>query len=197
MCSLHIDSTSMKRVLQATISNGSMDNNACAMSVGSTVELITHEALAPGGVNVMDNAVIERLEASFNLLAPRGEELVDRFYANLFAKNPQVRPMFSDDMAEQKKKLLAAIVLVIQNIRTPEKLADPLKKLGAKHVQYKTQPEHYPIVRDTLVGVMKDMAGSQWNDQLTSDWTGALDFVASVMLEGHKAEVANPAQKAA
>ena len=145
----------------------------------------------------MDNAVIERLEASFNLLAPRAEELVDRFYANLFAKNPGVRPMFPTEMSEQKKKLLAAITLVVQNLRTPEKLADPLKKLGGKHVHYKTQPEHYPIVRDTLVGVMADMAGSQWNPQLTSDWSGALDFVASVMLEGHKAELANAGQQAA
>ena len=145
----------------------------------------------------MDNAVIERLEASFNLLAPRAEELVDRFYANLFAKNPGVRPMFPSEMSEQKKKLLAAIQLVMQNLRTPEKLADPLKQLGGKHVHYKTQPEHYPIVRDTLVGVMKDMAGSQWNDQLTSDWTGALDFVATVMLEGHKAELAKAGQQAA
>ncbi len=145
----------------------------------------------------MDNAVIERLEASFNLLAPRAEELVDRFYGNLFAKNPGVRPMFPSEMSEQKKKLLAAIQLVVKNLRTPEKLAEPLKQLGAKHVHYKTQPEHYPIVRDTLVGVMKDMAGSQWNDQLTSDWTGALDFVASVMLEGHKAELAKPGQQAA
>ena len=145
----------------------------------------------------MDNALIERLEASFNLLAPRGEELVERFYANLFAKNPAVRPMFPSDMAEQKKKLLASIVLVIQNLRKTENLAEPLKKLGGKHVGYKTQPEHYPIVRDTLVGVMKDMAGSQWNEQLTSDWSGALDFIASVMLEGHKAELANSGRQAA
>lgn len=174
-----------------------MDSDAPAMSVGSTGESMAQEAEAPGGVNIMDNAVIERLEASFNLLAPRAEELVDRFYANLFAKHPQVRAMFPDDMAEQKKKLLASLVLVVQNLRKTEKLADPLKKLGAKHVGFKTQPEHYPVVRDTLVGVMADMAGSQWNDQLTSDWSGALDFVSSVMLEGHHAEVAKAGQQAA
>lgn len=168
-----------------------------AMPVGSIGESTAHEADAQGGMNVMDNAVIERLEASFNLLAPRGEELVERFYANLFAKNPQVRPMFPSNMAEQKKKLLASIVLVIQNLRKTENLAEPLKQLGGKHFHFKTQPEHYPIVRDTLVGVMADMAGSQWNDQLTSDWSGALDFIASVMLEGHKAELAKPGQQAA
>ena len=98
----------------------------------------------------MDQAVIERLESSFNLLAPRAEELVDRFYANLFAKHPEFRSMFPDDMAEQKKKLLASLVLVVHNLRKPEKLADPLKNLGSRHVGYQTQPEHYPVIRDTL-----------------------------------------------
>lgn len=145
----------------------------------------------------MDNAVIERLESSFKLLAPRAEELVERFYASLFANNPSLRPMFPDDLSEQKKKLLASLVLVVQNLRSTEKLTDPLKKLGGRHVKYNTKPEHYPIVRDTLVGVMAEMAGEHWNEQLNSDWLGALDFVASIMLEGHEAEVANSSRSAA
>lgn len=134
----------------------------------------------------MNQELLERLESSFQLLAPRGPELVDRFYAHLFAKNPGLRPMFPSEMSGQKKKLLASIVLVMQNLRTPEKLSEPLRDMGARHVQYGTQPEHYPVVRDTLVGVMKDMAGAAWNDQLTADWKAALDLVSSVMLEGHR-----------
>ena len=134
----------------------------------------------------MDQAMIERLERSFNLLAPRGPELVDRFYAHLFAKHPALRPMFPSDMGDQKKKLLASLVLVIENIRKTEKLEQPLHDMGERHVGYGAAPEHYPVVRDTLVSVMADMAGEAWNDQLTQDWNGALDFVSSVMLEGAK-----------
>lgn len=139
----------------------------------------------------MEQAMIERLESSFNLLAPRGPELVDRFYAHLFSKHPALRPMFPSDMGEQKKKLLASLVLVIENIRKTEKLEQPLQDLGVRHVGFGTQAEHYPVVRDTLVSVMAEMAGEAWNDQLTQDWNGALDFVSSVMLEG--AESAVPA----
>lgn len=141
----------------------------------------------------MDNATIQRLEDSFQLLAPRAEELVDRFYTKLFADNPGVREMFPPDMSEQKKKLLASLVLVIENLRKTEKLAEPLRKLGGRHIAFGTQPEHYPIVRDTLVGVMSEMAGEHWTDQLTADWSGALDFVSSVMLEGHDGVVSRRA----
>ena len=134
----------------------------------------------------MEQATIERLESSFKLLAPRGPELVDRFYAHLFSKHPALRPMFPSDMGEQKRKLLASLVLVIENIRDAGKLEQPLHDMGERHVAYGTAPEHYPVVRDTLVSVMAEMAGEAWNDQLTQDWNGALDFVSSVMLEGAK-----------
>lgn len=132
----------------------------------------------------MNGEVIDRLEKSFNLLAPRGPELVDRFYAHLFSRHPALRPMFPDDMSGQKKKLLASLVLVIGNIRAVEKLEKPLADMGRRHVGYGAEAEHYPVIRDTLVSVMADMAGEAWSDQLSDDWAGALDFMASVMLKG-------------
>ena len=135
----------------------------------------------------MDQAMIERLEASFNLVAPRAQELADRFYARLFSENPGVRPMFPTNMANQKEKLVAALVLVVKNLRTPEKLGEPLREMGARHVGYGTKPEHYPIVRDTLVGVLAELAGDRWNDTLDKDWRSAIDVVSQIMLEGHHA----------
>ncbi len=132
----------------------------------------------------MNQDQIQRLESSFNLLAPRAQELADRFYAKLFTEHREVRTMFPRDMSDQKQKLVASLVLVVRNLRTPEKLHQPLVDMGQRHVGYGTQAEHYPVVRDTLVAVMGEMAGDAWNDQLESDWKSAVDFVASVMLEG-------------
>lgn len=140
----------------------------------------------------MDQNTVELLEKSFNLLAPRGPELVDRFYAHLFSKNPQVRPLFPTDLADQKKKLLASIQLVIANIRTPDALHEPLMDMGRRHVYYKTEPAHYPVVRDTLIGVMSDMAGNAWNDEFQTAWTDALNLIAGIMIEGQKAEQNSP-----
>lgn len=140
----------------------------------------------------MDETTVELLETSFNLLAPRGPELVDRFYAHLFAKNPQVRPLFPSDMGDQKKKLLASLQLVMANVRKPDALLEPLQDMGRRHVYYKTEPAHYPIVRDTLIGVMRDMAGDAWTDDFQRAWTDALNLVAAIMIEGHRAEQKSP-----
>lgn len=133
----------------------------------------------------MDEATISRLENSFNLVAPRAEELAERFYGLMFRTHPEVRALFPEDMASQRKKIVASLVLVVQSLRHPEKLREPLLELGRRHIAYQVKPEHYPVVRDALIETLSDMAGEQWSEQLTIDWRGALDFVASVMLEAH------------
>ena len=48
---------------------------------------------------------IELLEQSFAAVAPKGNELVNVFYRNLFADFPQVRPLFENiAMAEAEEE---------------------------------------------------------------------------------------------
>ena len=91
---------------------------------------------------MVDEALIERLERSFKLLAPRGQELVDRFYAKLFSENRPLREMFPDNMTSQKEKLLASLVFVVQNLRKPDQMVGPLHEMGRRHQGYGTQAEH-------------------------------------------------------
>lgn len=129
-----------------------------------------------------------RVEASFRLVNHRGPELADRFYAALFARHPQLRSLFPAAMHEQKQKLLSAVMFVVKNVRRPDALRKPLVDLGRRHHLYGAQPEHYPILRDTLIDVIAELAGDGWTPQLTSDWKAALNCVAAVMLEGHRIE---------
>jgi len=129
---------------------------------------------------------VETLETSFNLLAPRGEELVRRFYDELFIRAPAVRPMFDNTTpAEQQQKLLAALKLVIENVRNPEALAPVLTAMGERHQGYGALPEHYPVVASTLIDVMKEMAGDVWTDAIGSAWTQAMNVIAKVMLDAY------------
>ncbi len=137
----------------------------------------------------MDEGRIERLESSFRLIAPRGPELIDHFFAHLFSKNPALRPLFPRDMTAQKQKFLASIALVVKNFRRPESLRQPFVNLGRRHVGYKALPEHFPIMRETLIGVMRDMTGPAWNSQFTEDWTTILNLVLAMMLEGRDLEL--------
>jgi len=135
---------------------------------------------------------VTTLETSFNLLAPRGEELVQRFYEELFQRAPQVKPMFANTTpAEQQNKLLAALKLVVENVRNPQALVPVLTSLGERHQGYGALPEHYPVVAESLIKVMKEMAGDVWTDTIESAWTQALNVIAKVMLDGYSDTPAN------
>src|SRR6266576_50868 len=135
---------------------------------------------------------IELLESSFQAIAPRGEEFVTAFYERLFTGFPQTRAFFtSTDMLEQRKKLLGALALVVQNLRKPEVLTSALKGLGQRHVNYGVRPEHYPIVGAILLETFSDVLGECWTPICRDAWAEAYGVVSAIMLEG--ANVPTPA----
>ena len=124
------------------------------------------------------------LETSFDLVAPRGDELMNEFYARLFAAAPAVRPLFPADMKKQKTMLLGALVLLRKSLRDLDAIVPTLRALGAKHVAYGAQPEHYPVVGAALIASMAAIAGAEWKPEYESAWSGAFEIVAATMLEG-------------
>ena len=130
---------------------------------------------------------VEILEATFAALAPRGGELVQRFYDELFHRYPGVRPLFANVKPEtQQRKLLAALALVVRNLRQPAALTKVLSELGARHRGYGAQPEHYPAVADTLLDVMAELAGKLWTPQVHRAWADALQVVTDAMLKVYR-----------
>ena len=138
------------------------------------------------------------LENSFAALAARAPELVARFYAELFDRYPVVKPMFAGtDIAEQQKKLLAALKLVVNSLRKPEALHMALTELGRKHAQYGAEPAHYGAVAETLLDVMAEFAGSGWTNDVASAWAEALQQVAEVMIQAGSQETGMATSKRA
>jgi hemoglobin-like flavoprotein len=141
------------------------------------------ERVAGGGTATM-SLDLEALETSFDLIAERGDELVDTFYSRLFAAAPAVRPLFPQDMRQQKTMLLAALVLLRKSLRDLDAIVPTLLKLGAR-------PEHYPLVGATLIASMAAIAQESWRPEYEAAWNAAFEVVASTMIAGaEEAELA-------
>ena len=133
---------------------------------------------------------LEALETSFDLIAPRGDELMDAFYARLFATAPAVRPLFANtDMSRQKSMLLGALVLLRKSLRDLDAVVPKLRELGARHVAYGARPEHYPVVGSVLIASMAEVAGEAWTPEFEAAWVAAFDVVAGAMLDGAAASL--------
>ena len=57
---------------------------------------------------------LQDLETSFDLIAPRGDELVDTFYTRLFETAPAVEPLFEHTELPKQKAMLEYALKVTQ-----------------------------------------------------------------------------------
>jgi hemoglobin-like flavoprotein len=128
---------------------------------------------------------VELLEESFDLIAPRGEELVTVFYRQLFTSDPTLQPLFAHtDMARQRSMLLATLVLVRKSLRNLPALVPALTAMGARHQGYGVRPQHYATVGAALIGAMTEVGGIAWRPEYTSAWAAAYAVLRDAMLSG-------------
>ena len=128
---------------------------------------------------------LEALETSFDLVAPRGDELMDVFYARLFAAAPAVKPLFArTDLEKQKTMLLGTLVLLRKSLRDLDAIVPRLRELGACHVAYGAAPEHYPVVGEVVIASMAEIAAEAWRPEYERAWGEAFAIVAGAMIEG-------------
>ena len=128
---------------------------------------------------------IDALETSFDLVAPKGDELMEIFYSNLFAVAPSVQPLFAGtDMARQRAMLLSALVLLRKSLRDLDRIVPALREMGARHVRYGARPEHYPVVGEVLIASMAEIAGDDWRPEYAAAWATAYGIVSATMIEG-------------
>jgi hemoglobin-like flavoprotein len=160
------------------------------------LEVLAVHAVAHNGYgtrkDVDPNQLTDRVGARYwHLIEVRGEELVDRFYDNLFRKAPSVRALFArTDMHAQKRALLGALVALRRSLRDLPSIAPFLAELGARHANYGVRPEHYQVVGAALLETMANLGGSAWQPSFTAEWACAYQAVAKIMVDG--AEQAAP-----
>lgn len=113
-------------------------------------------------------------------LEPRMDAVADDFYRRLFEARPDVRRLFPDDLAMQRRKFadeLRVIVLAIPDFGRFRKRA---AELGASHAGYGVGPSHYAPVGACLLDALA-AADPGWDDATRDAWVSAYTLVAELM----------------
>ncbi|MBX3269098.1 MAG: protein kinase [Sandaracinaceae bacterium] len=151
----------------------------------SRLDLSNNERTGRVDVYSLSRQAIARMEESFAGLAAHGDAFADRFYDELFARHPSVRPLFArTDMTQQKRHLLHALTLAIDNLRNPALLEQNLRALGARHVAYGARAPHYHAVTSAMLFAMEVTLGDDFTEAHAAAWSRGLRAVSEVMLSG-------------
>lgn len=106
----------------------------------------------------------------------------------MFAKYPDLQPLFKGDRAAQELKLMQAIKLVVTGATDLGKLNKVLSKLGESHVEYGVQEEHFAMVADALLATLDAGLGEKFTPDVKEAWTTLYTEVSGVMLSAFKAQ---------
>ena len=121
------------------------------------------------------------VQQSFTKVRPIAEQAADIFYDRLFETAPAVRPLFPEDMTEQKRKLMQMLGTAVANLHQVEKILPVIEDLGRKHVGYGAKPEHFDTVGDTLLWTLEQGLGEAFTPPVKEAWAATYTTIANVM----------------
>jgi ferredoxin-NADP reductase/hemoglobin-like flavoprotein len=148
-------------------------------------------ASAPAAEASPDAVLIRRAMAE---VTPVADKVTSYFYALLFVRHPDLRPLFPAAMDTQRDRLLRALLTAAEHIDNTDVLVDYLRNLGRGHRKYGTRAEHYPAVGECLIGALSKYAAGVWDEEMEAAWVRTYTTISQIMIDAAAAdELRSPA----
>ena len=136
------------------------------------------------------NIDIKLIRESFELAKPIGDQIINRFYDNLFLDFPQTKDFFQQvDLPKQKEVLLNALVTTVDNLDKPESLSLFLLHLGESHLNYGINEKYYDWIGQTFLKTLAQFLGRYWNEALSKQWNEVYQFISKTLKKGAHANI--------
>src|SRR6476659_8741769 len=122
------------------------------------------------------------VKETWRKVAPMADKAARLFYDRLFEIDATTPPLFkTTNLAEQRRKLIQALTVVVQGLDHLEELVPTLADLGRRHAQYGVTASHYDTVGAALLWTLEQGLGSGWTPEVKAAWSGAYALLADVM----------------
>jgi len=122
------------------------------------------------------------VKETWRKVVPMADAAARLFYDRLFEIDPTTRPLFKTiDLADQRRKLIQALTMVVQGLDHLEALVPMIADLGRRHSQFGVIDAHYDTVGATLLWTLEQGLGSDWTPEVKVAWSCAYALLADVM----------------
>lgn len=130
----------------------------------------------------LTDAEIDAIRTSFFAVSRDSQRAGELFYDRLFERAPATRTLFVRDIAQQGRKLMNTLGLVVSQIQNLEDLVPVLEDLAQRHVAYGVQPQHYATVGAVLDDTFAAMMGETYSVGTRAAWLKAYGALAEAMI---------------
>jgi hemoglobin-like flavoprotein len=125
---------------------------------------------------------IELIQQSFAKVAPISDKAAALFYGRLFEIAPEVKPLFRGDVAEQGRKLMASLAVVVNGLANLDTVLPAASALAKRHVGYGVKASHYAPVGAALLWTLEQGLGPAWTPELAAAWAAAYTTLSGFMI---------------
>jgi len=125
---------------------------------------------------------VKLVQSTFEKVRPISEAAARMFYGRLFEIEPEVKPLFKGDIAEQGRKLMATLAVVVGSLHSLPTILPAVSTLAKKHVEYGVKPKHYAAVGAALLWTLERGLGTGWTPDVAAAWTGAYTTLSNFMI---------------
>jgi len=124
---------------------------------------------------------------SFAQIEPIADTAAIMFYDELFERDPRLRDLFKNDMAEQRKKLMQMLAVAVAHLNDWETISSAVRALGERHRGYGVQPADYGTVGGALIATLERGLGPEFTPDVREAWLACIAAIASEMLDAARA----------
>jgi nitric oxide dioxygenase len=106
------------------------------------------------------------------------------FYERLFTLAPETRSLFPDNIADQRRKLVAELSFLAEAVSDLPTFVERARDLGARHHRYGARPGDYEAAEQATLIALAEALGPLWNQPTMHAWQRLYRLMAETMLEG-------------
>lgn len=126
---------------------------------------------------------IKLVQTSFAQVVPIAATAADLFYGRLFEIAPHLRPMFPEDLTEQKRKLMAMLGTAVGGLNHLDTLVRTVQALGRRHAGYGVKAEHYVPVGKALLWTLEKGLGEAFTPEVKDAWATTYIVLSTTMID--------------
>ena len=123
------------------------------------------------------------VQSSFDRISARSREFGERFYAILFEANPEVRPLFQNDLTAQTKMLVSMLTSLVKGLNRMQEMMGGVRELGKRHHDYKVTRADYDKVSRALVWTLEEFLGEDFTPEIRHAWITVYGMIAETMID--------------
>lgn len=125
---------------------------------------------------------ITAIRESLKWLMPEAERVAPKFYEGLFRRDPELRKMFRDDLAEQGMRFISAVRTISDHLGDPEALDRTINLLAEGHAAMNIDARSYHTMEEALIDTFREALGARLSSEMQLAWRRAFRQIGEAMM---------------